>query len=426
MTTNPRKQLLIGIIIILMTAVTIRFVVAPYISLEYRADTILFQVWGYNAYEHGLLNMYEETVKYGNHTFRSVNYLPPYLYILYGIEWLNRTFSPSNIVGTPLSSLFIKTPYIFFELATILLLAKIVFQQVGIKWALGLISIYAFHPAIIFITAGWGQLDSIYTFFLVLTVWFMTKKQLLWASVFWTIAFFFKMQSLAILPLLVYEIVRIASSSLIFKSVLTSITTAALLNLPFLLTGKIIGILRVIFTAPGSYPRLSINAFNFWWILSGGHGLVKSDRTLLFGLPLVMIGVALFFLAVTLALWFRSRVRSDDGLWITAAFLIFSFFMLPTEMHERYLFPFFAMLIPVLPFVVKARWLFGILSVTFIGNIFIAWNIIGMDDIVDPWWLWGYILAIVNTATFIVTAIWLIYRARNTAIINSSKITLLE
>lgn len=407
--TYQLRNLLPGIIIILILAACIRFALAPITTLEFRSDTILFQIWGYSAHESGLLNMYDDPIKYlrGEFKFvRSLNYLPPYLYILYGAELVRRLLSHQADIGSPLASLLYKTPAIIFELATILLLSKIILQRAGKKWALVGAAIYAFLPGIFFTTAIWGQIDSIYTFFLMLTVWFIAKKRLLLASMFWTIAFFFKMQSLALLPLLIYEVVLTASPSLILKSALTGISIAGLLNFPFLLKGRILELLTVVLFAPGSYPRVSIGAFNIWWAAASGHGFVIPDNSYAFGLPLVVIGALYFILAACFILWFRSNIRSDESLWFTAAFLFFSFFMLPTEMHERYLFPFFALILPVLPSMKWTRILFAFMSITFFINLLIIWKSAG-QNISGILWFISYATALSNTTIFIVTILYI-------------------
>ena len=60
---------------------------------------------------------------------------------------------------------------------------------------------------------------------------------------------------------------------------------------------------------------------------------------------------------------------SDEFLAIFAAFmLLFGFFMLPTRIHERYLFPAISVLALMFPFVKRARPLYVVLTATLLIN----------------------------------------------------------
>lgn len=414
-----RRNYFIILLTIIILAAGVRFAVAPQISMEAREDVLLFQLWGYSINEHGLTNTYTAPV---NHPwFVRVplpNYLPPYMYVLGGTEWLRRHIDPGSSIGTPFASVLSKTVPILFELGTILLLATIIRRRAGERWALTTAAIYAFLPPILFNTAGWGQVDAVNTFFMVLCVWQLQRRQFFWASIIFTAAFFVKMQSLVLLPLLLYEFIHTKQLTVVFRSVLGALATVLVLNAPFLFAGKFAEVLKVIMVAPGSYPHPSANAFNFWWLFSGGHWMARTDTSHFLALTLAQWGAVLFVAAVCFALWFRSRMRNDDSLWLTAAFLAFAFFMLPTEMHERYLFPFFALIVPVLPIFRRARWLFGALTVTFTWNLFIALLIIthdrGVDGklVLDHFWGGSLIVALINVALLVATVMWYTQIAR--------------
>ena len=132
-----------------------------------------------------------------------------------------------------------------------------------------------------------------------------------------------------------------------------------------------------------------------------------------------MWGGLLFFAAVVFALWFRSRMRQDEGLWLTAAFLAFAFFMLPTEMHERYLFPWFLLALPLLPLLRKMRWLFGALSVTFTWNLLVVYFILRVEraETLGNFWGGSFVIALVNISLFIATLVWYVQMARRKQIV---------
>jgi hypothetical protein len=49
--------------------------------------------------------------------------------------------------------------------------------------------------------------------------------------------------------------------------------------------------------------------------------------------------------------------------------MVMGFYMLPAEAHERYLFPALALMVPLLPLGRPFRWVYGILTLTFLLNL---------------------------------------------------------
>ncbi len=363
--TIRRYRWILGAIV--LAALSVRLVLAPQTKLEHQGDMELWRIWGYYGKQGGVVDMYRHPPGPPQYPFiLQPNYLPPYLYVLWTSETIRRWVVPGNQTG-PTSSLIYKIPAMLFDGATVLLLAWIIKRRSGERWALLGAGLYAFLPVAVIDSAVWGQIDAINTFFMVLTVWFMTQRRFALATMAFTIAFFFKMQSIILLPLLVMELAR--HHRQLIKSLGAGFGTAIVLNLPFLVTGQLVNVLGVIAGAVGSYQRLSLNAYNLWWLIGGGGQRIRSDLQTFLGLPLVLFGFALFFAAVGYVVWWRSQVKSADGLWVAAAFLALAFFMLPTEMHERYLFPFFALALPLLPTYKPIRWIWGVLGVTFTWNL---------------------------------------------------------
>ncbi len=123
---------------------------------------------------------------------------------------------------------------------------------------------------------------------------------------------------------------------------------------------------RMLGTA-GGYGYLTVNAFNAWALVAPGGasslaaGLSWNDDTLpLLGpLPGLAVGAALLLAGFLWGIW-RAAVRDDRWTLIVAVtFLAVAFFILPTRVHERYLFPAVAMM-PLLA-VVSGRWAVALL-----------------------------------------------------------------
>jgi hypothetical protein len=121
--------------------------------------------------------------------------------------------------------------------------------------------------------------------------------------------------------------------------------------------------LDLMFGTAGGYGYLTVNAYNLWALVGSGstpalaEALSWSDDTIGFlgPVPGVAIGAALL---VAGFLWGSVRAAVRDDRWtllVAATFLAIAFFILPTRVHERYIYPAVALL-PLLA-VMERRWL---------------------------------------------------------------------
>ena len=86
---------------------------------------------------------------------------------------------------------------------------------------------------------------------------------------------------------------------------------------------------------------------------------------------LFILGWILFGALIVFSLYvLHKRFNSPEELIVlfSALVLLFGFFMLPTRIHERYLFPTLSILALIFPFLKKIRPIYGILSFTFFVN----------------------------------------------------------
>jgi hypothetical protein len=144
--------------------------------------------------------------------------------------------------------------------------------------------------------------------------------------------------------------------------------TAALVCLPFGLAiipipGLVAledSLLGQILQTAGGYPYVTVNAYNPWALVTlDGNGLAAAGTWIrdaanpanpadpfytLFGIPAVVVGTSVILVAIA-ALGVLLWRRHDDrrGLLVTLAVMAVAFFVLPTRVHERYLYPFFAL-----------------------------------------------------------------------------------
>jgi hypothetical protein len=92
------------------------------------------------------------------------------------------------------------------------------------------------------------------------------------------------------------------------------------------------------------------NAHNLWWLIGLGKSVPASNPAWSLSLPLVgplsyeVIGFLLFAIAVLFALWRLARTPKGGWMWAIVAYIAFSFFMLPTKVHENYMYTVFPLL----------------------------------------------------------------------------------
>lgn len=239
--------------------------------------------------------------------------------------------------NSPAAVAALKIPGVIFELALISLLFYVARQMAGVWWAalaaLGLV----LNPGWLAVTAWWGQTDSILGFFLLLTAYLLAKRHPRWAWAAYALAWLTKLQSIMVLPLLLVLSLRRYG----LRATLEGLATFALVfgvgMLPFLLGSRRAAL--VPYLGIDQYPYITVEAYNVWFWVNGGVSWTPDNVSLLgsvtyFQAGMILIGVATVLLC--LRVWLV-RERDDDYLLWAAA--CWSFFMLPTQIHERYLYP---------------------------------------------------------------------------------------
>jgi hypothetical protein len=145
-------------------------------------------------------------------------------------------------------------------------------------------------------------------------------------------------------------------------SVVAAVVTVFVVIIPFEWSNPITFLSDIYFGAYGGYAVTSVNAFNTWALV----GLWVPDGNL-FILGWVLFGA---FTAFTLYVLHKRFNASGEMLVVFSAFMLFfGFFMLPTRIHERYLFPAISMLALMFPFIKKTRPLYAALTTTLFVNI---------------------------------------------------------
>ncbi len=284
-------------------------------------DINTFAVWGFKLNQ---LSGFE----FFNHVWS--DYLPLPLLLTKFVAWLASNFN------LPFSLIW-KLTLVIFEILLLFLIAHFKpFSQSKLTYLLLL-----FSPPLIINGSLWGQLDTLVSLLLLLSLLATQLPSGFYLSLI-TFSFAFSLKSLVILvlPFLVYYWFTRGNWHLGFKFILLFSIIVLLPNLYFVSHPKPLTIInfflhRLIFQA-SVYPFTTINAFNLWSLLSR---FWTSDTFTVLGLNAHFLGLSLFLFAYFKLLLSFINLRSFNFQTLVrfSALSLLSFYTLATRMHERHL-----------------------------------------------------------------------------------------
>ncbi len=333
-------------------------------SPGFPSDVGTFQAWAERLASLGPARFYEPGY--------FSDYPPGYLYVL----WLLGAI----LDGEPLR-LAVKAMSIPADIGIAITAAWLVWRA-GRAHATLAAALWMLAPGPIFAGPYWGQVDSVGTLPVMGAFAFAGRGRWVLAGLLAGLAAMIKPQfGIALIVVLAAAViiwVRRADWQPAARVVISAGGTVLALGLPFRSgPGELIELVR---SAAETYPFTSLYAFNIWSIV--GDFWKPDDAYAAIGVVLVLVG-----LAAACALAWR---RQDAATLLAAgALAACAFYFLPTRAHERYLFPAFALLLPLAA--VRARLLlpYVALSVSFALSLYFAFTRYPQNDLTAPGWLEG-------------------------------------
>ncbi len=354
-------------------------------------DLSTFSAWFQTAAEHGPRVFYEAT---------SFSDYPPFnVYIFWIFGSLAKSLS---LFGKGALVYVLKLPPNLFDVATAALIFVFLRRKLRFEHAISAASLYAFNPATIFNTSIWGQFDAVYTFFLILTLVLILDSKIEYSVIAFTLGVLSKPQSIALAPLIAFLIAKEKGWKGVVTSGLISAATTLIIILPFEWGNPLDFLVDIYITGYGGYPYTSINAFNFWAF----HGFWESDGGRLLFLDFFMVGWLLFGALTAFSLYHLYKGlddRRDIRVLFTAFVLLFGFFMLPTRIHERYLFPVFSVLALTMPFIRDTKKIYGVLSLTHLANQAFVLYFLNSGEFISSWTPLVLTVTSINVVAFLFT-----------------------
>ncbi len=273
----------------------------------------------------------------GAYTFEG-DYMPLRLYWLRGF---------AHIVGDrgvgfqaplhPLILTLIKLPGLLADLATVALVGIWARRWHSVRGAAGFAALYALAPPVWMNVAWWGQVDAILMFPLLLALVLLDRAGGRISWVCWAIALLIKPQAILFAPVLFAATLRQHGARGIAEGVGLAVGAFVAGCVPLALLGQGPGMLQAYTGSVGRFPSLTSNAYNLWYLVTGGAS--GPDTDLLFGVvSLRLVGLALVGSAALTVVALLLRRAGPQQRAAGGAVLALAFFVLPTQIHERYLF----------------------------------------------------------------------------------------
>ena len=369
---------------ILASALLLRLILAP---LYHHSDADIYFYWAKYLWEKKDFFLFlGKSVP----NAMPATYPPVFYYLLFfwrglyelvgrGLWWLNLQIPvfPSNLIfwyqSYSVGIAFNKIPAILADLGCALLIYQIALK-VGTNKKLSKTAmlLFLFLPATWYNSAYWGQIDSLYAFFILLGFFFALKNRFLWGTFSLAISALIKPTGLFVLPAYLIFAIKKKKAVDVLLGALFSLILALILYFPFqplnTLAWSVNFYLR---SFRGEINHLVSNAFNFWALLFGFDQ--KPDDFPLWGIPLNLWAFSLFtIIAIPVAEKFWRKTNSKT-LIIASFLLAFGAFLFLPRIHERYFYT--ALVFAAIIGGIKKKWLsfFAVISLTHFLNLYHFW-----------------------------------------------------
>lgn len=282
-----------------------------------------------------------------NGGFRAVgmnigDYMPTYYYILAFLTYL----PVEPLVG-------IKMVSCIADLIMACLGYKIVHEMTGsVNRGVAAYGVLFFMPSVIIDSAAWAQCDSIFTLFIVASVYCLIRDNDWGAAICFSVSFVFKIQAIFFAPVLLVLLlkgkIRLRALSALPIVYLISIVPALIAG------GDFADLMTVYFRQPYQYAQLNMYIQNAWGLLMDVDSYELARAGVYFAGGVVLIAVFLIYRC-------KFEINAPIILAMSGMFTLLVPFVLP-HMHERYYYP-VAVITAIFAVVnIKKFWMFLIME----------------------------------------------------------------
>ena len=299
------------------------------------------------------------------------DYPPVVPYLLTLIERFRLAFGAGPTSGAAI--VLLKLPNIAAWLAHVPLCAIGLRRPFGARVARTAALFVALSPPLFVNAAAWGQFDALLSLFVVAAIVATLDGRPVRAGAALGLGLATKLLAVVAVPVLAVWTWRRRGARPLLAGAAATVLAVVLTAVPYVVRGAERPVLASYRGAVGYYPLRTVEAYNLWYVLDRidirlrgqPSGEARLDTRPFLG-PLTHRDVGLVLIAgwtvfILAGLW---RWPASGGLILAAAFQFFAVFMLPTQMHQRYILPAAVLLALAAPLSARSRVLFVVLGVT--------------------------------------------------------------
>ena len=382
--------------IVLIGGILIRIALLPAQGLQ--GDIDQFVLWVHGIAVNGLGNAYDQNLSF-----------PPVMAYIWGLlAALEPAFLTVTDGSDPGIRALMKVPASLADLGLALLVVYAF--RARPFWAVVAAAIVMFHPAIIDVSAWWGQYESIYLLSALAAVVFAINGHNGLAAAALAVCVMTKPQALPfLLPFAAWFWAQ-GGIREIARTAVIGLVVIVVLWLPFIPAGGPLDYLRNLAEYQNVvFPVLSLHAWNIWWLVQiFTVGTFAGDQVAVIG-PITLRHVG-FVVTGLLSLMVAVLILRDPRprtliLGLTASTLIWYGFL--TGMHERYAYGALIFLLLLIP-ERRIQWLYLAFGVVFTFNL---WSAAPPAPIFREWLPFPGIHSIVGTLAMLaitgLTVLWM-------------------
>lgn len=300
-----------------------------------------------------------------------LDYPPVVPYLLTLVEGARRMMGAAEVGAA--SVVLLKLPNLLAAAAHAPLCALAARSVLGDAPSRRVALLLALSPALFVNAALWGQFDALLSLLVMAAVIALLHDRPGWAGAAVGAGLATKLLAVVVVPLALAWTLRRSGARGVAVFTVVAAAVMAALWLPYAIAGAGAPVAAAYGGAVDYYPFRTVEAYNGWYLLDRFdifvRGLASRDARLdtraAFGSVtfrhLGLAALAAYTASLMALLWRRPAAKTL--LW-TVAVQYFAFFMLPTQMHQRYLLPAATLAALLVPFSARGRILFVVLTVT--------------------------------------------------------------
>lgn len=306
-----------AIIILLLVAVGFRILLFPYEN----NDIMRFHIpWFLYLSQHNGLFAIKDLLD-PNSLFQGLTYSPPYFYLMSVLLPFSKWISPVVLMKS------LSIVFDFLSAAGIFLIIRRKFPTGINKWV-GFFAV-CYAPTVVINSAYWGQVDGVFTSFLVLSLFFILKQRTKLSLVLFASALAFKIQALILSP--VFLILLLRKKISLMETMIIPMVFFLWMVPAYFCGYPILAPFTAIFNVAGEYSSLTMNSPTIFAFVP--------NRYFDIAVPLGVVFAAICCMGlVWVAIKGNWKLNQEDVIFFAITIAVVLPYVLP-KMHERYFYP---------------------------------------------------------------------------------------